>query len=88
MWDKYDLVSGVGGLTTVKEGAVGHEKTFARSQLAAISTIFMDFIDFHKISSIPMHFKVGGLHTVKGGTVCRRDSFARSQLAAISSIFC
>ena len=72
-------------------------ETFTRSQLAAISWIFMDFYDFHKFSKDFMRFRVFqgsevGDAAASCGGLCRRgpapkETFARSQLAAISSIF-
>ena len=49
-----------GGLPTVKEQTVGPKETFARSQLAAISSSDIDFIDFLSILWISMDFKCRG----------------------------
>ena len=48
----------------VKKQAVGSKEIFARSQLAVVSTAFMDFVDFHEISVFPWISRVGGLPTV------------------------
>ena len=49
-------MSRVGGFPTVKARTVGLRETFARSQLVAISSIFKDFMVFHEIPWISMHF--------------------------------
>ena len=63
------------------------KETFARSQLVAISSIFIDFRRFHEIASIS---GVGGFvacAAVSGRSLAPKESFTRFQLAAISSIF-
>ena len=58
-------------------------ETFARSWLAAISSIFMIFMDFDGFSKIWCHNAPGPVN----GPVAPIETFARSWLAAISSIF-
>ena len=64
--------------------------TCTRSQLAAISSILMDFMYLHSISLISKDFRGPGfgneLQPFKL-SLAHRETFARSQLAAISSIF-
>ena len=74
-------VSRVGELPMVRRQPVGLEKTFARSQLAAISSILMDFMNCQKILWIFMHFE--GRRFTDGSEA----SCGPFPLAAISWIF-
>ena len=62
----FACISRVGGLPTVKGQAVGSKDTFARSWPAAISSIFIDFTDFHMIALNSIDFKVKSLPAEKG----------------------
>ena len=69
-----------------KKRPVAPIETFARSWLAATSSIFMDFHGFHEISWISRV----GCRAACGGLCCRGPSpietFARCQFAAIAAI--
>ena len=67
--------------------AVALKETFTRSQLASISSIFIDFRRFHKILAISMDFRGPMSKGLCGRDAAPKETFARSQLAAISSIF-
>ena len=64
----------------------GPKETFTRYQLAAISSIFTGFMDFHEISWISMEFRGRGLGT-SAIEIAPEETFSPSQLAAISMIF-
>ena len=95
LWISIDFE--VRGFATLQDGKgrpVAPIETFTRSQLAAISSIFMDFNDFQMFSDDFMRF-----HGFRGsgvkktcGRLCKRspvpvETFTRSQLAAILSFF-
>ena len=63
---------------------VGPKRSFTRSQLAAISKIIIDFINFHTFSKIFMYSEAWVLENGKALAVGPKESFARSQLAAIT----
>ena len=74
------------GLRAVERQAVGPKETFARSQLAALSLIFIDFIGFLKILWISIDFK-GRRFADDYRPICPNETFVRSQPAAISLLF-
>ena len=73
------------------------KETSTRSQLAAMSSIFMDFMSFHKTLQDLMYFSdfrgsgwLERLAACEDGVkrnLALKETFIRSQLAAISSIF-
>ena len=73
--------------TAFADGVLHLKKTFTRSQLAAISSILMDFKDFMRFHGFPWMPGDGDLGTSGAeldGSPAPDEAFARSQLAAIS----
>ena len=62
--------------------SAARKETFIRSQLAAISSVSMDFIEFHEISWISMDVTGLRFGDEIGQSLAPKESFTRTQRTA------